>query len=254
MCLVRMTHSLSRNTVTEHEQALEPADTVPWTPALTALDSNLSQRPSRGVRMRVVVSDQWARYSVIPWCKTLTSPVEHVAHARQHLAMLYGDVMTDWEIQLSDARPLSPYVATTIPASLLAAVRVACDKHNVRLMSLQPRLIAAYNSWRHQLPNRRAWFVTVEQGSLSAARITPQGWDRVHSVRIDSHWPRELKRLQTFGRITSSSPEEAQVFVDAPNDWRAAAEAPGQNLHWLDQHAGRVSILHHLSRIRRQAA
>jgi len=102
-------------------------------------------------------------------------------------------------------------VVCTIPLALLEGVRAACARHAVKLVSLQPQLIAAYEAWRHRLPPSNAWFVTVEQGSLAAARIGHHGWDRVHSVRIGSDWTRELKRLQTFGRLASNLPRRAGV-------------------------------------------
>jgi hypothetical protein len=88
---------------------------------------------------------------------------------------------------------------------------------------------------------------------LAAARIAPQGWDRVHTLRTDSDWPRELKRLQTFGRIASGHPEECHVYVDAPRTWRKFAGPAGRDLHWLEDEGRPRSILGHLARLRRLA-
>jgi hypothetical protein len=253
LCLVRTRRGLRPKVVAEHEQTLEPADLGAWTPVLAALDTVLSEPSWQGARMHVVLSDQWARYGVIPWAEALSSSAERLAHARQYLATVYGDVVSDWEVRLSDAQPLSACVACTIPTSLLTAVRTTVATHGVKLVSLQPQLIAAYDSWRHRLPNSSAWFVTVEQGSLAAARIAPHGWDRVHTIRIDSDWPRELKRLQTFGRIASSNPDEGRVYVDAPQAWREVAGPAGNDLHWLEEESRPVSMLQHLGRVRRLA-
>jgi len=38
---------------------------------------------------------------------------------------------------------------------------------------------------------------------------------------------RELKRLQTFGRLASKQPAEGQVYVDAPHAWREVAGGDG---------------------------
>src|SRR5947207_189045 len=123
----------------------------------------------------------------------------------------------------------------------------------------EQRLVAAYEAWRPSLPSSNAWFVSVEQGSLAAARFGRQGWDRVHGVRIGSDWMRELKRLQTFGRLASSSPEEGQVYVDAPHAWRevaagTAGAAEASVLQWLEEPQGPMTTLQRLGRTRRLAA
>ena len=46
------------------------------------------------------------------------------------------------------------------------------------------------------------------------------GIDRVHAVRIGLDWARELKRLQTFGRLASASPADGRVYVDLPEALR----------------------------------
>ena len=100
-----------------------------------------------------------------------------------------------------------------------------------------------------------AWFVTVEHGSLAAARLGREGWDRVHTVRIGAQWTRELKRLQTFGRLASSSAEEGQVYVDAPHAWREVAGNASGELRWLEEEGGLpMTTLHRLTHARRLAA
>jgi hypothetical protein len=73
-------------------------------------------------------------------------------------------------------------------------------------------------------------------------------------VRIGADWTRELKRLQTFGRLASASPDDGQVFVDAPQAWREVAGATGRDLQWLDEDAGELTTLQRLGRARRLAA
>jgi L-alanine-DL-glutamate epimerase-like enolase superfamily enzyme len=125
---------------------------------------------------------------------------------------------------------------------------------------LQPQLIAAYETWRPSLPPSNAWFVSVEQGSMAAARLGRNGWDRVHVVRIGAEWLRELRRLQTFSRLASHNPQEGRVYVDAPHAWRevaagtAAAASDAGALEWLEEPPGPLTTLQRLGRARRMAA
>ncbi len=254
LCLVRMKRGVKPTLSAEHEEEFEPRQLTDWAAALQGLDAMLTQPGWQGAPLRVVVADSWVRYAIVPWVAELNSGDEKLVHARQLLASAYGDAVNDWEVRLSEAPPGFPRVACTIPVALLEGVRAVCAKQQVKLLSLQPQLVAAYDGWRHRLPSAGAWFVTVDEGTLAAARIGPSGWDRVHSVRIGVDWTRELKRLQTFGRLASVSPEEGQVFVDAPQAWREVAGTAAQDLQWLEEEAGELTTLQRLGRARRLAA
>jgi hypothetical protein len=243
----------------EHEQRFEDAKGDSWTAPLAALEAMLAQAPWSGARTRIVLADHWARYVIVPWVAALHSAEERLGHGRQLLNSTYGEAVATWDVRMSDAPPHMTRVACAVPSELIAAVRAACTAHGNTLVSLQPQLIAAYTAWRQCLPQSNSWFVSIEQGSLAAARLGRNGWDRVHGVRIGADWLRELRRLQTFGRIASNRPEDGQVFVDAPHSWRevAAGTAAGTDvsgLQWLEEPGGALTTLQRLGKVRRMAA
>jgi hypothetical protein len=254
VCLVRLKRGLKPTVAGEHEQAVETDQLGHWDPVLAAADALLSQPQWGGAVVRVVLADWWARYAIVPWVAELATADERLVHARQLLASAYGDAVQSWEVHVSDAPPTAPRVACTMPTELTESVRALCVKHGAKLVSLQPQLIVAYDTWRYKLPPAGAWFVSVGEGTLAAARVAEQSWDRVHSVRIGPDWTRELKRLQTFGRLASLNPQEGQVYVDAPYAWREVAGEVGRDLHWLEDDERPLTTLQRLSRVRRLAA
>ena len=259
LCLVRMKRGAKPTHVAEHELRFEGARNDSWTAPLEAFAAMLAHPPWAGTRTRVVIADHWARYAIVPWAAALNSAQERLAHGRQLLTGLYGEAVAGWDLRISEAPPQATRVVCAVPGELIAGVRAACAAHGSTLLSLQPQLVAAYDAWRQCLPQSNAWFVTIEQGSLAAARLGPTGWDRVHGVRIGADWMRELKRLQTFGRLASNSPEEGQVYVDAPHAWRevAAGTESGTDataLQWLEEPNGPMTTLQRLGRSRRLAA
>jgi hypothetical protein len=259
LCLVRMQRGVRPKPGAEHEQRFEDAKGDSWTAPATALEAMLGQAPWGGARTRIVLADHWARYVIVPWVAALRSDEERLAHGRQLLNSAYGEGVANWDVRISDTPPGAPRVACAIPGELIAAVRAACAAHGGTLLSLQPQLIDAYAAWRHCLPQEKSWFVSVEHGSLAAARLSREGWDRVHSVRIGADWIRELRRLQTFGRLARSTPEEGQVYVDAPHSWRqvAVSTVPGTDisgLQWLEEPETQMTTLQRLGRARRLAA
>jgi hypothetical protein len=255
LCMVRLKRGLKPAPLRECDQEVRNERPNDWMAVLQALESTLAQPQWQGALLRVVVADSWARYAIVPWVEALTSTSERVGHARQLLASTYGDAVSDWEVRLSDAPPGSPRVACTMPVALLEGLRALCTRQNIKLISLQPHLVAAYECWRHRLPPGGGWFVTVDEGTLAAARIGRAGWDRVYSVRIGADWTRELRRLQTFGRLAGANPQEGTVYVDAPLPWRAAAGTAAPDLQWLDEEpSAPMSTLQRLGRARRLAA
>jgi hypothetical protein len=259
LCLVRLRRGARARFVAEHEQRFESVMDNSWEAPLAALAAMLGDAPWRSARTRVVLADHWARYVIVPSVDGLWSDEERLAHARELLSGAFGESIADWDLRIADAPPGVPRVACAMPRELVTGVVAACTAHGGSVLSLQPQLIDAYAAWRHSLPQSQAWFVTIEQGSLAAARLGGNGWDQVQSLRLGVDWVRELRRLQTFGRLASSRPEEGRVYVDAPHSWRAGAVGlvhggePG-GLQWLEEPNTPVTTLARLGRARRLAA
>ena len=235
VCLVRLKRGLRPALAAEHEHLLHETGQDGWQAAVAAFEALVAEKAWGHARVRVVLSDRWVRYAVVPWSEALSSGAERLLYARQLLEGAYGDAVSDWEVRIGDELPYLTRVAYAMPPALLAAIRSICARPGIQLSSVQPQLVVAYNSWCHRLPPSGAWFVTVDHGSLAAARLGREGWDRVHTVRIGAEWTRELRRLQTFGRLASSNSAEGQVYVDAPHAWRTVAGSAAGDLNWREE-------------------
>jgi hypothetical protein len=254
VCLVRMRRGIRPTLAAEVQQADAHA-TPGWEGAIALLERHLLEPTWSDARLRVVVADQWVRYTVVPWSDALTSTSEQLGHARELMGGIFGTEMGDWTVSLSQAPPGASRLASAMPTALLEALRESALRHGQKLASVQPQLIAAYNTWRHVLPaDAAAWFVTVEEGSLAALRLCADGIDRVHAVRIGLDWARELKRLQTFGRLASASPTDGRVYVDLPAALRALKPEVSAELEWLEEPNPPLTTLHQLEHLRRRAA
>lgn len=221
--LVKMRGGLKPKCVAEQALAVEAADRADWGPALETLARELGQEAWQKARARVVISDQWAHYEVLPWSVELGKETERLAHARYLLAGTYGDVAEQWAIALSDAAPGAARLISAIPRALLSELQTVVSGHGLKLASLQPQLVATYNLWRHRLPRAPAWFATMDESTLVAMHLSDGRCDRVRSVRISDNWQLELQRIQTMGRLAQSRPAEGPVFVDAPLHVRTMA-------------------------------
>jgi hypothetical protein len=232
--LTRMKRGIRAVHVAERNIAVDTGDTNQWEAALGTLEGCLADTTWHHANARLIVSDHWCRYAIVPWSDALSDQAERIQHARYCLANTYGEVVTQWTVTVNDAAPGTSQIACAIPTALLNGIQALTEPNGLRVMSVQPQLIAAFNGWRGKLPRGGAWFVSLEEGSLAAAHFTPSSWDRVRSVRIGNDWEVELKRLQTFGRLARTSADEGRVYVDAPKWLRDKANGSEYDFEWLD--------------------
>jgi hypothetical protein len=254
LALTRLARGLRPKTVASSNWASERAEDNHWSAALGALEALLAKSEWQGAIVRIVLSDHWVRYAMVPYAAALSSTSERLTHARHVLTDIYGEIVGEWTVTVANGRPGVPQVVCAVPTALIAELRAMLVRHKLPLKSLQPQLVSAYNHWRAQLPDGGAWFVSIERGSLAAARLGPGGWDRVHSVRIGADWAVELHRLQTFGRLASAQAQHGRVYVDAPAALRIASGTNGPDLVWLDESQAGESTNSRLEFMRRHQA
>jgi hypothetical protein len=234
VALTRMRRGLRPSRVAAWRASLEQADLNEWSAALAALDEELARGEWQDANLRVAVSDRWVRYALVPWSTDLGNEEERLAHARLLMTSTYGSAVEQWTLGVSEYFPKAARIVSALPTQLLTALRERFAPHRLRLVSIQPQLIVAYNAWRPRLPLSGGWFVTIEEGSLAAIHWSGAGWDRVHSVRISDSWDAELRRLETFGRLAQGRAAEGRIFIHAPPALRAAATGVYPGLEWLD--------------------
>lgn len=210
---------------------------VGWLPAMELLQHELADKRWHNANARIIIGDPWIRYAMLPPTEQALSSEEKLIHARMVLSQLFGAMDDTWYLTLSDSHGNSTLVCA-IATELLQSLKSCLQQAKLRTVSVQPQLVAAFNCWRDRLPDDGGWFVSLDQGSLAAAHLTPKGWDRVHSVRIGADWALELRRLSTFGRISMGDAQQGRVFVDAPLWLRKLAHSADDGLEMLEENAG----------------
>ncbi len=217
-------------------------------PTLATLAELLEEPTWQDGTARIVVADPWARYGIVGATGNRLDSDGRLAHARYVLAETFGDGLADWNVTLADGPPGRAFVACAMHGALRGLIDEALDAARLKLVSLQPQLIVAYNVWRHRLPPDDAWFVSLDEGSLSAVHIANGSWDRVHMARLSNDWGLELERLQAFSRLSRTS-SGAKMYVDGPVWMRTVATHASGDLEWLsDEGDGKARELALLQR------
>jgi hypothetical protein len=189
----------------------------------------------------------------VPWPATRLDAAGLMTQARYLLSDTYGAAVADWTVTLADTPPGRSYIACAIPAALRSALEDTLAPARLRLVSLQPQLVVAFNAWRGRLAGDDAWFVNADYGSLSAVHLTYGAWERVYMARLSADLGVELERLQAFGRLSRAASATSRMYVDAPVGMRRGI-AVQSGVEWLEDDGDDAVQAHELALLRRAYA
>ncbi|WP_460415277.1 hypothetical protein [Pseudomonas sp. microsymbiont 2] len=139
-------------------EAAQPA----WAAALETLAGLLDEHALRGAQLRVLLSARYSRFCLVPWSDAIAHPRELDAYARACFETLYGQTLHDWRIVLSPEPAGAARIATALPEALLQGLHSLGQASRLSLRSVQPYLMAAYNSCSAQLTQGDFLFVLAE--------------------------------------------------------------------------------------------
>jgi hypothetical protein len=253
LALVRRDRALKPRIAAATELAVPSSTFGDIGPVFGRLAEVLTEPTWHDAAARVVVADSWARYGIVPWPAARLDPAGRLTHARYVLGDAYGEAVADWSVTLADTPPGRSYVACAMPATLRGALEEALAPAQLALVSLQPQLVVAFNAWRRQLPADGAWFVSMDDGSLSAVHLSGGAWDRVHMARLSPDWGVELERLQAFARLTRAAGAVGRMFVDAPA-WMRGVAGASTGIEWLGDGGSEGVQAHELALLQRMYA
>jgi len=164
-----------------------------WRGALDALPDALAGLRNHDVS--VVLADQFVRYVLLAWNPALKNEEQWLALARHRLGAVHGTPAADWDVKLTATAPSGPRLACAVDRELLGELAAKLVAANVRLVSVQPFLVAAFNRIRRAIGNGSCWLVIEEPRRLTLAFIQHGVWVAVRSRRTDAGWRAALPEL-----------------------------------------------------------
>lgn len=168
----------------------------PWHGAATALKDAAERLRGERLDVMVAVSNHFVRYALVPWNDSLASAEEELAFARHHFARIHGERAKSWTLRVSEGPTDAPRVASAIDNALLEAVRGCFPPGGkMRLVSIQPYLMAAFNCWRGPLAQTGSWFLIAETGRACLALCGKDRWQAVLNTKGSFSAPEELVTL-----------------------------------------------------------
>ncbi len=165
--------------------AVEPGyGSRPWDGAIAALRAETARWSRDRLAVRVVLSNHFVRYALVPPSSDVSGHDEEVALARFHFSKIHGDSSRHWDVRLSPGRAGTPRLACATDGALLDALRQSfpADKRP-QLASVQPLLMAVYNANGRAIPGAGAWIVTAEPDRACVALLKGGAWHAVQNVK-----------------------------------------------------------------------
>ncbi|MFC0169608.1 hypothetical protein ACFFKC_16100 [Pseudoduganella danionis] len=146
------------------------------------------------------------------------------ASAGLRFQSLYGEAPAGWQIS-ADWNAAAPFWAAAMPRELLEVLQLQAQEHGLRIVSIEPQMIAVLNRWRRAL-RPGAWFAAVHDGVLSIAALEPDA-SAVRAIRVlpmpsaqnaDQLWLGQVLQREAL-RLDMAAPQLLQVCGSAPKLW-----------------------------------
>lgn len=210
-----------------------------WEPAAAALSAYLTASPQwRGAELRIVVSNHFVRYALIPWSDDLSNEKEHLLLARRHFAQTHGPVAKNWAIRMSLDRPGDCHVASAMDEALVNQLTLIAEACQMKLVRVEPLLMAAFNRWQQDFREEAQWFVMVEDGMLCGALVGRDRWMALRRWRTQDDWVTELPLWLSREQLMNDEAASAgAVYLLAPPREAHAAIDLGASVTLLREQA-----------------
>lgn len=190
-----------------------------WDGALQALDTLLPKYAEDHPKVTIVLSNNFVRYALVPWSDLVTGEEQLQAYTRHCFQMTYGAMSANWTLRLSRATVGASQLASAVDDKLLAACNEVVKRHGLRLASVQPYLMSAFNQLKMQFQGMDAWFALAEPGNICLAQIQQGKWVRIRTARMGNSWE-EFSRFLLREALMGSSELQANeqlLYLYAPH-------------------------------------
>jgi hypothetical protein len=221
----------AKRVIVSGAKAVELPGADDWRAALEALPEILKARATS--EASVVLADQFVRYALLPWSEAVKSREQWLALARHRFGALHGPAAASWNVKVSETAPLGARLACAVDKELIESLASVFVAANVKLVSVEPFLVAAFNRIRSTVGNGSCWIVVEEPGRLTLALIQRGAWVAIRSRRSDERWRAALPEiLEREGAFLGLDRPCTRVIVCAQGEfdvqqmheaWRAQA-------------------------------
>ena len=202
-----------------HQQFVASDQESDWQLLVQQLAAALLQlKTASNTLCTIVLSSDFVRYLVLPAQPFAMNNVEKMAYIQAAYRNIYGPVTDDWHIKCDDAAPNVCMLAVAVDAQLMVALAQLATQHQLKLDSVQPYLMAAFNALIPQLLGKNGYLVLLEQSKLLLIRLQNGKCQHLRTLTFHHDWQLDLQ--QAIVRESALNEDcitaNKQLFVYAP--------------------------------------
>ncbi len=191
-----------------------------WENCIETLESALSGMLWKPVCAKVILSNQFIHYAMVEVGRDLTNG-EEVAYARHHFNRLFGEKADSWEIKLNQDFTSATQLGSAVEAQFLNALRDLFARADVKLSSVQPCLMKAFNNCVSQIHEQDVWFVLYDRGTLCLGMVQKGRWNSVRTMKVADDWLDKLPGVIEREAFLSELDVQAHdIYIWSPENWR----------------------------------
>jgi hypothetical protein len=185
-----------------------------WAGALEALAALLAGSRQRG-RASVTLSHQFAPVHLLASPPVALKAAEMQGWVRDTLVRQFAEAGRDWRVAWQPEPPGEPFLASSLDAAQLAELEGVLRAASLKLASVQPWLVAAWNRRRRKLGRGRAWFALAEPGRLTLAGLAGGRARSLRSAALAGDAVAALADLLARETLLAGEAELAPLWVES---------------------------------------
>lgn len=188
----------------------------PWDGSLEALRRAVADPIWQRAGAQVVLSNHFVRYAVVTRPAGVRAAAEQVALVKHRFNAIFGTMAQNWAIRTSQ-NGTDSVLAAAVDQSLIDGLRETLRVGGVRITSMQPLLMAAFNRLRGRIGQQALWYVLVEPGKVCIAGVRDGVWLVTDTQRCGSNVVAELPRMIEQTALSHDvGLDSKKVIIDAP--------------------------------------
>lgn len=188
-----------------------------WQASLPLLKATLNNPDWQNAEATLIISNHFVHFLLLPWSDVALTEAEKLSLLQHRFAEVYGEASATWELRLNEGSFGSPSLASAVDQGLLEQLKDIFNESPLRLKSIQPYLMTAFNICRRKLGKDAAWFVLVEQGVFCIGLLRNGQWQSIRLRRTEGDWFDEaMLVLEREMLLAEKEYESSKVYIYAP--------------------------------------
>jgi hypothetical protein len=207
----------ARKCIAQVEIEVGRQNELSWSAGLAGLEHWLQQSVFRQGNCKVVLSDDFVRYSLLPACDEPLTKDELRRFAFQHFERVFGNVVQSWAVTHDRPSFGSKTPAAAMDKALLDGLERIIGQSGTRIVSVQPQLTVNFNYWKKRLKGKRLLFVSADKAKVTLLRIHDGNWASLRQEAISNLNLATLRVVLERDRLANvADSEDLTIYLFAP--------------------------------------